>query len=147
MVSLSIESSKDADLREDYPDINYGSETYLGVYVFGLTGDIRRAIFEFDLSALIDVPTENISSVVLRIYVANEASPRTLDIRKVDNDVSAKGVVLRSGTYHKRRGTVLVSAAVGFLELIAEMVQPVQDCPFNQTTGGFLAASSKALAI
>ena len=86
MVSLSIESSKDSSLKDDYPDTNYGTDNYLDVYVFGISGDIRRAIFEFNLSSFIDVPIENISSATLRIYVANINSPRTLDIRKVDND-------------------------------------------------------------
>lgn len=93
MVSLSINPDKDAQLRETNPTTNYGSTEYITVAQVNATNGIYRSVLEFDLSSLIDVPIDNISSCTLNIYCTASTSPRTIDFRRIDNDTWTEGGV------------------------------------------------------
>lgn len=84
MVTHTINPSKDARIYAAGGDTNYGSEIYLTVGA-NLNAPYR-AVLEFDISAIIDVPIDNISSCVLNIYDAISSNPRTIDFRRIDNN-------------------------------------------------------------
>lgn len=86
MVSLTINPNKDAQIQMETPDTNYGSSISLGIQAEVNPGyGIRRALLEFDISSLIDVPIVNLSSCTLNLYDAGSVNPRTIDFRRIDD--------------------------------------------------------------
>lgn len=86
MVSLTINPNKDAQIQMENPDTNYGSSISLGIQAEVNPGyGIRRALLEFDISSLIDVPIVNLSSCTLNLYDAGSVNPRTIDFRRIDD--------------------------------------------------------------
>ena len=86
MVSLSINPSKDAKILENNPDTNYGSTTDIMLYVSTLANRTTRSLLEFNISSLIDVPIDNISSAVLKVNNYYVENARTIDFRRIDNN-------------------------------------------------------------
>ena len=85
MASNTIYPDKDAQVQEANPTTNYGSTEYISVAHLGATNGIRRSLLEFDISAIIDVPIDFISSCTLNIYESASQDPRTIDFRRIDN--------------------------------------------------------------
>ena len=85
MVSLSINPDKDAKLSETSPDTNYGTDTDFQIKISTLSNRTQRSVLEFDISSLIDVPIDNISSAEIRINSYFVANARVIDFRRVDN--------------------------------------------------------------
>ena len=89
MVSLTINSSKDAIVDEEFPDATHGTDNDIYVGIDNNTANQARRIFiEFDISSMIDVPIDNISSATLNMYqTAPPISPnRTIDFQMIDNN-------------------------------------------------------------
>lgn len=86
MVTKTLYPDKDAQVRESNPTANYGSTEYISVAQANATNEIRRALLEFDLSGLPDVPIDFISSCVLNVYDSGSIDPRTIDFRRIEVD-------------------------------------------------------------
>ena len=93
MVTHTINPDKDAEIRAGSPTTNYGSTEYITVAQANATNGQRRALLEFDISAIIDVPIGFISSCTLNIYDSGSTDPRTIDFRRIDNDTWTEGGV------------------------------------------------------
>ena len=85
MASNTIYPDKDARLEESNPTSNYGTSTYISVAQIDAVNGIWRSVIEFDISGLLDVPIDFISSCTLNVYDSGSTDPRTIDFRRIDN--------------------------------------------------------------
>ena len=86
MVTKTIYPDKDAEIRAAQATTNFGSTEYLTVAQMNATNGQRRALLEFDLSGLPDVPIAFINSCTLNVHDSGATDPRTIDFRKIETD-------------------------------------------------------------
>jgi len=92
MGTVTIETTKDTYVEEEY-DTAHGSDVNLIIGVGEYSDQKWRSLVEFDLSTLLDVPTDFIDTAVLRIYNNTNQNPITTDFRRIDNNTWVEATV------------------------------------------------------